>query len=1107
MNNREAHRNETEETVVHPLLDHRFAAIAREMALITQTQHDEAIQSQEEASAQGRPVLSLAQIWMKSGLLSMQQCMSILEEARVRTPTCSRCGSPYDNATLHSHPSALCPRCKRSSDEFVTEVSLAPSLGRYQLIQEVGRGGMGVVYKAYDPQLNRHLALKILRDPETNPVVQKRFRREGVLAARLSHPNIIRVFELGWDGDPSEEETIPFIAMEFVEGKPLDQHLEQLSFSRKLNLLCDILAGMSHAHSHGIMHRDIKPANILIHHDDHPVITDFGLAKWVNDTDELTVSGLILGTCHYMAPEQIRGDSNELGAHTDVWSLGVLMYLIFTGELPFRGKTLNVLSLQILDRLPTPLRKLQPDLPPEIEIICLKALEKNVTNRYATASSFHEDLNRFRNNETIVATAPSRWTLFKGQLGRHRIPLIITCLLSLATALILSFGMRALVAEQNISSLLRERTKIYLESAHQFRRVGAYESLDDFAIKTRKACGDVMRSHPRLAEPHIVLARLERILMHDEEAMLRIERALELEPAHPMALYQWVVMQTRSNLRRLEFSMSIDPERSPQDFDPNWISRRKQIFLYHKRLEEVLAKNPSALSSNRVFCIRGIVAMLSGDHEKAIQQMEQSLSFFPPLEESYENMIRLLRLTKKYSKAFQLALQGHQADRGSLAIKDQLTSLRIFLAPQKGDQIVPEFLTGIRELSEIIADDPTQPIRWSRRSHAYFKLATFLPSNSEESQDAYRKAIADITQALSRTHSAHLNLQKNHLTLRAWIRISWLKSIPDKALADTLRKNALNDLRDAIKLRPKAPLAYLLRGTLHQYLAQKADLKAQSTLSKLQDSLSDYELSIRYRLPAPNPDAQFFKIQVLDLLAEHGPLDDRPKYLDSLFGSIDLLKPIIGDAQNPKNDLALLLRAKIHVKRGIQLFKKGERPVPMFESAINDYTRALQAGGRPEPIHEGRGNVYFQWGQYLISQRLNPLPSFKNAEKELLKLVSIEADKSSYWNRLGQIQYWLALSASQISKDTVQALQYLADSIDSLIHGLEIDSNNRNIQQSLGWSYFQKGLIYRDENRDPTRMFQSALQTWERATSQKQAADDRLLKAMGYCRKYLSTQR
>ena len=226
MNNREAHRTETEETAEHPLLDHRFAAIARDKALITQSQYDEAIRLQEEARAQGRPVLSLAQIWMKCGLLSMQQCMSILQEARARIPTCSHCGTPHDNTNSHSHSRTLCSRCERSSDDFVTEVSVAPSLGRYQLIQEVGRGGMGVVYKAYDPQLNRHLALKILRDPETNPVVQKRFRREGVLAARLSHPSIIRVYELGWDGDPSENEIIPFIAMEFIEGKQLDYHLK-----------------------------------------------------------------------------------------------------------------------------------------------------------------------------------------------------------------------------------------------------------------------------------------------------------------------------------------------------------------------------------------------------------------------------------------------------------------------------------------------------------------------------------------------------------------------------------------------------------------------------------------------------------------------------------------------------------------------------------------------------------------------------------------------------------------------------------------------------------------------------------------------------------------
>jgi serine/threonine protein kinase len=296
----------------------------------------------------------------------------------------------------------------------------------YVLLEEIGRGGMGVVYKARQVSLGRPVALKMLRNaPLAGADDLARFRHEGELAARLQHPNIVSVFETG------VHEGVPFLALEYVEGGNLAQHLggaPQLP-AVAAQLLAVLARAVDHAHQHGIVHRDLKPANVLLSREGSakpqaeegqrptaaacglapPKITDFGLAKWLSGEAPLTRTGDVLGTPGYMAPEQATARGKDVGPHTDVYALGAILYECLTGRPPFCGATPMETLLHAHTREPVPPSQLRSGVPRDLETICLKCLRKEPARRYASAAELAEDLDRFQAGRPILARPVGPW--------------------------------------------------------------------------------------------------------------------------------------------------------------------------------------------------------------------------------------------------------------------------------------------------------------------------------------------------------------------------------------------------------------------------------------------------------------------------------------------------------------------------------------------------------------------------------------------------------------------------------------------------------------------------------------------------------------------------
>jgi serine/threonine-protein kinase len=291
---------------------------------------------------------------------------------------------------------------------MTTKASLPDKIGRYQILERVGKGGMGVLYRGHDPVLDREVAVKVMLADFSDDTEQMRprFYREAKSAAKLQHRNIVTVFEF------AEENNQPHIVMEFLRGAPLSSRMEEqppLTLDDKLDIVTQLCSGLGYAHKEGIVHRDVKPANVFVLQDGSVKLLDFGIAKLATST--LTRQGDVVGSAPYMSPEQIAG-AQDLDGRSDVWSTGVLLYELLTGRKPFDGDGLTTVIAGILREQPPSVEQYVPGLPKQLLDCVSKALEKDRDRRYQTAEELGRELQLIRKTHQLNAPPPMDATRF-----------------------------------------------------------------------------------------------------------------------------------------------------------------------------------------------------------------------------------------------------------------------------------------------------------------------------------------------------------------------------------------------------------------------------------------------------------------------------------------------------------------------------------------------------------------------------------------------------------------------------------------------------------------------------------------------------------------------
>ena len=380
----------------------------------TREQVAEALKVQEERSRKGEPVPRLGEILLEKGYVTFAGLQDALrrQEGTIRL-RCPSCGARYAVTDHHPRRTYLCRRCTSplslSSHSTVIELpepeEVARSatnpknvLGKYVVVKELGRGGSGAVYKAWDRELKRWIALKVLMAAQDVEIVI-RFRREAETAAALQHPSIVPIYDVGESGGRH------FIVMKYIEGQTLADR--KLDIRRACQMLAEVARAIDHAHQKDIIHRDLKPQNIMVDDRGHAYVMDFGLAKDLFGSFQITAPGTLMGTPSYMPPEQAEGHVNRIDKRSDVYSLGAILYGLLAGRPPFKADSLMETIRQVVQDPVVPPTSLRPEIPANLENILLKALAKEKASRHATAGELAEDLERHLTGEPVKVVTPA----------------------------------------------------------------------------------------------------------------------------------------------------------------------------------------------------------------------------------------------------------------------------------------------------------------------------------------------------------------------------------------------------------------------------------------------------------------------------------------------------------------------------------------------------------------------------------------------------------------------------------------------------------------------------------------------------------------------------
>ena len=486
-----------------------------------------------------------------------------------------------------------------------------PGFGKYTIVELIAKGGSSTVYKAFDYQLNRHIALKVLEN--ASGFNQDRFSQEAQIIATLQHPNIVHVYEVGSvDGKP-------YIAMQYIEGITFDEYISESTLADKVKVIADVCDALEHAHKHGVIHRDIKPHNVMIDLNNRTFVLDFGIAKQVDSV--ATVTRELFGTPHYMSPEQIQG--GELDARSDIYSVGVLLYKALTAREPFDSSEPVKILMDIIEKDPPPPSKINPHIPVELEDITLKCMFKDPKLRYENASALRSDLARFIEGEPVLARdAPITYSAKRFVKKNKREFLAALSLILLMVTIYAPFYIKSLTkSAQNEVVAARKAATPYYENGMSLMNV--FRHADDGELSDKRTS--------------ILNSAVEQFTM-----------AIETDKTYAQAYMRRGELYMRSGDYRKAFSdLSGAIEHGSQLSDAYFYRILCSFTLLWQnsadqesdRMVELMRTDLAELMKNgmpsRVMCAQAAVKIADGAYEQSLPDLDIAIAKEPTLMEAY----------------------------------------------------------------------------------------------------------------------------------------------------------------------------------------------------------------------------------------------------------------------------------------------------------------------------------------------------------------------------------------------------------------------------------------------------------------------------------------
>ena len=931
------------------------------------------------------------------------------------------------------------------------------SFGKYRLVGELGRGGMGIVYRAFDTELRRDVAIKLLRvHDRRDPEMASRILREARTAAPLDHPGIVPIYETG------DVDGTPYYVMAFIPGRTLRDALHAegpLPMRERARIVREAADAVAHAHLRHVVHRDLKPANLMVDPEGRVHVLDFGLAKNLEEGTQLTSTGQVLGTAPYMPPEQIDGLADQVGPASDVYSLGAVLYETLTGSPPFSGDTFTEVVARSLTREAEPPRRRDPKIPLDLETICLKALRKEPSQRYPTARELADDLARFLAGEAILARPESlrekAWRWVRRHRGVSIAAVVAAVALGVAGVERLNASRRAeeqARVERDFLQFLREISLTDLRVALDLRRAGVVGDVPKRLLdRLERAARETTRRAPELAEPHYHLGRMDRALQRFPEALAEADAALAKEPGFVPSLYERAILRVLFRRRRVaelraewerregrELAEAVaqpglgkrDLPKRPTDAELTRGDAASQRLLegIQADLARLGREEPGeAMAEARRLgvtgamstCARGLFLLYGADPAAGRARLEEALRADATLEEAYEALADAEMSDGAWEKAAAVYARGLAIDRGYVPFS--IGSGRAFMlrgeqALRSGEDPVPWFDKATASYARATELAPEWSEAWIGRGRAHAAWGDFLGDSGADPIPQLDAAVADLDRALSIAPASADALLARGATLgvrgeQEGERGGDPRPLYERAVADYGRA-----------LRAVGTVeGYEGRADVERWWALEAKSRGEDPTQHFQAALDDYRGAL---------------------------------------------------ALDVRSFTAWRRRATVRLGMALYRATRGEDPLAAFPEALADLERARGLNSEHVGVWLDLGILHSTWGQTLSVRGDDPATEFRAADECLVKAGVLNPTYPAVWEQRGILESSWAEFELRAGRDATAHLDTAAERL-SKAQGLAPSSYA--ILEAMGDLRVLRGRAVEAKGGDPRRQYEEAV--------------------------------